>query len=415
MSPEKTRSFYALDALNFCNAGIQTGLGPFMAIYYTAVRHWHPGQIGILIACQSLAGIVVQSFIGHWMDESHHKKLLTGIAGFTVALGALGIVLLPSYAMQIGVQIVIGLAVTIFPAATAAFALGMTEKDQVSGRIARNETLTHTGNVVFAITAGAVGTLLALQGVFVAAAVFAAGMVPSVWFIEGKQVNYETARGGGEAHDGQNEPQRRGWKELAHDKRILIFTACIVLYYFANAATLPLVSEILTQAKKGRSSAWQVAAAVVAAEAAMVVVASISGKLADRWGRKPLLLLGFAALALRNALTVVNHSPFYLIGLQALDGVAMGIYGVMLTLITADLARGSGRFNFLQGTVQSAMGLGGLLSNSLFGWIAKAVGFNASFWGLAAIAITGGILWQTKMPETKPQTSEQEKAAAAYS
>jgi hypothetical protein len=47
------------------------------------------------------------------------------------------------------------------------------------------------------------------------------------------------------------------------------------------------------------------------------------------------------------------------------------IYGVLLTLITADLARETGRFNFLQGAVQSAMGLGGVLSNSLFGWIAK--------------------------------------------
>jgi predicted MFS family arabinose efflux permease len=291
----------------------------------------------------------------------------------------------------------------------------MTEKDQVSGRIARNETLAHTGNVVFAIAAGAVGTLLALQGVFIAAAVFAAGMVPSVWFIDGKHVNYEAARGGEESHEDGNQNQRRGWRELAHDKRILTFTACIVLYYFANAATLALVSEILTQANKGRSSAWQVAAAVVAAEAAMVVVASVCGKLADRWGRKPLLLLGFAALALRNALTVVNHNPLYLIGLQTLDGVAMGIYGVMLTLITADLARGTGRFNFLQGAVQSAMGLGGLLSNSLFGWIAKVMGFNASFWGLAIIAITGGVLWQTKMPETKPQLREQGTAAAAHS
>jgi MFS family permease len=122
MQEDKTRSLRALDALNFCNAGIQTGLGPFMAIYYTAVRHWHPGQIGVLIACQSFAGIAVQSLAGNWVDESHHKKLLTAAAGLTVALGALGIIVLPSYAAQIAMQIIIGLAVTIFPAATAAFA-----------------------------------------------------------------------------------------------------------------------------------------------------------------------------------------------------------------------------------------------------------------------------------------------------
>jgi MFS family permease len=77
------------------------------------------------------------------------------------------------------------------------------------------------------------------------------------------------------------------------------------------------------------------------------------GKARRNRGRKPLLITAFAFLALRNGLTVVSHNPWYLISLQALDGVAAGIYGVLLTLITADLARGTGRFNFLQGIRQS--------------------------------------------------------------
>jgi MFS family permease len=405
---EKTSSLRALDALNFCNAGIQTGLGPFMAIYYTAVRHWNPGQIGVLIACQSMSGIALQSVAGNWVDESHHKRLLTGMAGLIVALGAVGIVTLPHYAMQIAVQIVIGMAVTIFPAATAAFALGMAGQDQLSGRVARNETFTHTGNVFFAIAAGTVGTLLAMQGIFIAAAVFAAGMIPAVFFIREEHVDYEAARGG----EG-GEQKRSGWRDLVGDKRIITFTACVVLYYFANAATLPLVGEILSQAKKGQSSAWQVAAMVVVAETTMIGVAILAGKLADDWGRKRLFLIGFAALAIRNALTVVSHNGAYLISLQALDGVAMGIYGVLLTLVTADLAKGTGRFNFVQGAVQSAMGLGRVLSNSLFGWIAKALGFNASFWGLTIVAVAGGILYQTRMPETKPEENREEKTQAA--
>jgi MFS family permease len=411
---EKKQSLRALDALNFCNAGIQTGLGPFMAIFYTAVRHWNPGQIGVLIACQSLSGIAVQSVAGNWVDESHQKKLLTAGAGLVVALGAIGIVALQSYVMQIVVQLVIGLAVTIFPAATAAFALGMTTEEQRSARVARNETFTHTGNVVFAIAAGAVGTALAMQGIFIAAAVFAAGMIPSAFFIREEQVDYESARGGGaSASDQGDKKERRGWRELASDKRILTFTACVVLYYFANAATLPLVGEILSQGKKGGSSAWQVAASVVVAELVMIGVAIAAGKWTDRVGRKPLFLIGFAALAIRNALTIVSHNGFYLIGLQALDGVAMGLYGVLLTVVTADLAKGSGRFNFLQGAVQSAMGLGGVLSNAVFGWIAKLMGFNASFAGLAIVAVAGGVLYQTRMPETKQGEGPQEHPAAA--
>ncbi len=368
------------------------------------MRHWNPGQIGILIACQLFAGIAVQSLVGHWIDESHHKRLITGAAGLVTAAGAVGVVTLPSYGLQIAMQVVIGLAVTVFPAATAAFALGMVEQGQLSARIARNESFTHGGNVVFAAAAGTVGTLLALQGIFYAAAVFASGMAAAVYFLNGENVNYEAARAG--SGDEEGDQKRASVRDLVHDKRILTFTAGVVLFYFANAATLPIVGEILTQGKHGRRSAWQVAAAVIVAEALMVAVAIVCGKVADQWGRKRLLLIGFAFLALRNILTVVSHNEYYLISLQALDGVAMGTYGVLLTLISADLAKGTGRFNLLQGAVQSSMGLGGVLSNSLFGWIAKALGFNASFIGLAAVAVAGGVFWQLRMPETKPDNTE---------
>ena len=405
MPQDKSRSLLALDALNFCNAGIQTGLGPFMSIYYTAVRHWHPGQIGILIACQSLAGIAVQPIVGNWVDESQHKRIITAAAALIVAAGAACIALLPSYALQIVVQLVIGLAVTVFPAATAAFALGMAEKDQVSGRVSRNESFTHTGNVIFAVAAGAVGTLLALSGIFYAAGIFAAGMAAAVLFISTQDVSHESARQGG---DGDPKP----FRELIQDKRILAFTAAVVLFNVSNSATLPLVGELLSKDQKGGTgnSAWQISAAVIVAELVMIGVAVLVGKRADKQGRKPLFLIAFAFLAVRNALTVVSHNPAYLISLQALDGVAAGTYGVLLTLVSADLAKGTGRFNFLQGAIQSAMGLGGFLSNSLFGWVAKTAGFNVSFWGLSAMAVIGGLFYQFKMPETADNlNSEQSK------
>ena len=117
---------------------------------------------------------------------------------------------------------------------------------------------------------------------------------------------------------------------------------------------------------------------------------------------KPLFIGAFAILALRNGLTNASHAQGYLIGLQSLDGVAGVLYGVLLTLVAAGgLARGSGRFNFLQGSMQSAMGLGAFLSNLLFGYIARAISFDAGFWGLSAAAIAGGVLYWSRMPETK--------------
>lgn len=413
MDKRKSRSLLALDALNFCNAGIQTGLGPFMSIYYASARHWNPGKIGILLACQSLSGVLVQAFVGSKVDESRHKRLWTGIAGLTVSIATLAIVLISSFALQVVAQLVIGLSVTVIPAATSAFALGLVEQDKLTGRIARNEALTHTGNLVFAATAGVVGTWLALKGIFYAAALFASGMTVSVWLMEGSAISYEAARAGTE-NSGGKKGERTGFLEVLKQKRVLIFTSVVVLFYFSNASTLPLVGELLTGANKGhKAAAWQIAACVVVAEAVMIAVAAYTGKFADSWGRKPLFLIAFAALAVRNALSMVNHDQFYLIALQAFDGIAAAIYGVLLTLITADLAKGTGRFNFLQGSVQSAMGLGGFLSYSLFGWIAKAAGYNSAFLGLSLVAVTGGLLYAWQMPETKPEPEQETHAAAA--
>jgi predicted MFS family arabinose efflux permease len=394
---DKQRSLRALDALNFFNAGIQTGLGPFIAIYYSSARHWNPGQIGTLLSIQSLSGVVLQSLVGDRVDNSPNKRIISAAAAFVVTLGCLGIVLAPNFFWECVDQFIIGVSVTVFPAATASFALGLVEKDKLSERVSRNETFTHSGNVLYAAIAAVVGQFMAIGGLFYAAAVFAAGMVGSSLTIRGGDIDNEAARAGDK--DKQGGSDRKGWRELLKDRRILIFTATVVLFNVSNSATLPLVGQLLGQGKKA-ASIWQVAACVMVAEVVMVGVAAFIGKRADSWGRKPIFLFAFAILALRNFATVASHNQWYLISLQSLDGVAAAIYGVLLTLVVADLAKGTGRFNFMQGAVQSAMGFGGFLSNAAFGWVAKSMGFNASFVGLGVTAVCGGALYFFRMPET---------------
>jgi MFS family permease len=410
MPQDKTRSLRALDALNFCNAGIQTGLGPFMSVFYTKVRHWNPGQIGVLIACQALSGALLQSAVGNLIDRIHHKRLLTAAAALTVSACAVAIARAPGFGAQIAVQLIIGIAVTVFPAATSAFALGMSGEGEISPRVARNETFTHAGNTAFALVAGIAG-MIALGSIFYGAAVFAAGMAVSAALIRKGDVSFEGARRGEEG-DGEKQGPK-GVRDLLRDRRILMFTAGIVLFNVANAATLPLVGELLSKENAHGNPAGQIAGAVVVAEAVMVGVAAYVGKKADPWGRKPLFLAAFGFLAVRNGLTVASHNPYYLISLQALDGVAAAIYGVLLTLVTADLAKGTGRFNFLQGAIQSAMGMGAFLSNAAFGFIAKTAGFNVSFLLLAGTALGGGLFYYWRMPETRPEGSSEPAPAAA--
>jgi len=92
-----------------------------------------------------------------------------------------------------------------------------------------------------------------------------------------------------------------------------------------------------------------------------IPVAAWAGTNADRWGRKPLLLLAFAATTLRAFLYGLNANPWFVVGVQSLDGIASGIFAVLLVVVVADLTKGTGRFNLAQGAIYTTIGLGAAL------------------------------------------------------
>jgi MFS family permease len=80
------------------------------------------------------------------------------------------------------------------------------------------------------------------------------------------------------------------------------------------------------------------------------------GRRAQDWGRRPLLLIGFAALPIRALGFALISDPLLLLAVQALDGISATVLGVLTALIIADLTGGTGRFNLAQGIVGTASG-----------------------------------------------------------
>jgi MFS family permease len=188
------------------------------------------------------------------------------------------------------------------------------------------------------------------------------------------------------------------------DRRLLIFAGCILLFQLANAAMLPIMGSILTM----RSSAWAstlIGACIVVPTVIVAGGAPWVGRQADAWGRKPLLLLCFAALALRGVLFALVSSPYLIVAVQILDGVCAAVLGVVLPLVVADLTRGTGRFNLGLGIVGSAVGIGAALSTTLAGYVMDHFGSSLAFWSLAAVAVGGlGLVWLL-LPESRPDSA----------
>ena len=134
----------------------------------------------------------------------------------------------------------------------------------------------------------------------------------------------------------------------------------------------------------------------------VVIMAPWAGRRANIWGRRPLLLVGFAALPIRALMFAWTTNPIILIVAQLLDGVSGTMLGVLTALIVADITAGTGRFNIAQGFVGTMSGIGASLSTTLSGVVAGSLGRAAGFLGIAAVALTAAFLLWLLMPETNP-------------
>src|SRR4051794_31030545 len=100
----KRRSLLALNILNFFMADVQAGLGPYLAVYLSAKRHWDPGHIGIALAAMSFAGMAVQTPVGAAVDGIRKKRLFLSLAVATIGIGAVLMVNFPVFAVIIPLQ-----------------------------------------------------------------------------------------------------------------------------------------------------------------------------------------------------------------------------------------------------------------------------------------------------------------------
>src|SRR5262249_57330475 len=116
-------------------------------------------------------------------------------------------------------------------------------------------------------------------------------------------------------------------RNMLSDRRLLVFAGCILLFQLANAAMLPLMGGILTL----RSSQWAstlIGACIVVPQLVVAGFAPWVGRVADSWGRRPLLLFCFLALALRGVLFAFVCDPYLIVVVQILDGVCAAVLGV---------------------------------------------------------------------------------------
>ncbi len=399
----------ALDALNFLLADVKDGLGPFLAIYLMTTQHWDAARIGVVMTVGGIATVVARAPAGALVDAVTAKRGLIVGAALVVVAGVVLLALATAFWTAAAAQCVIGACDAVFPPAVAAISLGIVGQRAFTRRVGRNEAFNHAGNAFTAIAAGVAGWLLSPAACLWLVAVLGLASAFAALGIRPSEIDHALARGADPAEGGSD--GKSAFAVILESRPLLLFTASITLFHFANAAMLPLLGERLGQGAQHTSTLFM-AACIITAQVVMVPMAILVGARADRWGRKPLFLIGFVVLPIRGLLYTLWDDPYYLVSIQILDGVGAGIFGALFLIVVADLTRGTGHYNLAQGAAAAAWGFGAALSNTVAGAIATQAGFNAAFLFLAAVAVVAFLTLLIGVPETRLAATKAEAAPA---
>ena len=394
------QSLRGLDWFIFFLADVQTGFGPFIAVYLTTEK-WTQAQIGLVLSIGSIVGLIGQMPGGAIVDAARSERLVAGLAIATIGCAALAYAAMPIFPVVATAATLHAAASCVLGPAIAAISLGLVGPLAIGERLGRNARFASLGNGVAAAVMGTCGYLVSSRSVFLVTFMLAIPTLLALSRIRENEV--DVARAHGAIRRETPDPQATSVVRLVRKRPLLIFAGCVLLLQLATAAMLPLMAGVVTT----RSSQWApvlIAFCIVVPQAIVALMSPTVGATAQAWGRRPLLLIGFGALAIRGLLFATVRDPYLLVAVQLFDGITASVFAVLIPLTVADVAFGSGHFNLAQGIVGTATGIGASLSTVLAGYVSDAFGSSVAFLGLAGVAGVGLAAIALIMPETRQET-----------
>ncbi len=381
----------ALDLINFLQAAVQSGFGPFISVYLTAA-HWTQKDIGFVLSAGTIALMASQVPAGALIDAMRSRRFALALATIGLLLGAAMMALAPTLPVVLISQILHGFATSMSVPAIAALSLAVVGKREIGERMGRNARWGSIGNALAAAMMGWIGYYISYRSVFVLAAALSLPAIMALALLPPATPHHEH-----HARRAQSLPIGA----LFRHRALLVYAACALFFQLANAAMLPIVAAEMTK-RSGTHASVIIAVAIVVPQIVVALFSPLIGRLAGLTGRRILLVVGFLALPLRALAFAGTTAPALVLALQVLDGVAGTVFGVLTPVIVADIGGSSGRFNLAMGIVGLAGGIGAAVSTTMAGTIADQWGTAAAFFALAAAGAGATLIAALAMPETSP-------------
>ena len=387
-----------LDWFNLLLSGMGGAYGAFIPVYLSG-HAWTQTHIGVLLTVGTVASILCQVPAGLLVDAfTQYRGRILAFA--TVAMGALPFVLAvaPTPLPVLLAMVLQAVAGSLLTPGIAATSLSLAGRAALGERLGRNSRYGSIGAGAGAAVLGACGAWFPERTVFVIAACLT---VPALLALRA----IRTGQSDAVIEPGPVTERETLFSPFAmlKDRRVAVFALCIVLFQTASIAVLQLAAVSIT-ARLGSRASPVIAACLIVPQAAVAFLSPWLGRAAERFGRRTVLLAGFATVPLRGALFALVRNPYALVPVQALEGAGGAVFGIMLPLVAADLTRGKGHYTLCLSLLGLASGLGTAISTALAGWVADGYGRTAAYWVMAAAGLAALVLVALAMPETRDDT-----------
>ena len=401
-----------LALINVFVGDIQGGLGPFLSTWLAEAAEWNPERVGLVTTIVGIATLILSGPFGALADYLGRPRLLLAIACGAILAGTLLLLPARGFSAVLLAQFLASAGGTLLVPALTSLTLGIVGKKGFPRQQGRNQAFNHVGILIAAVLIGWGTTRFGAQIAFWVLGGMAFAAIAAVATTPAGAWNGRRALGWKE--DEPNEAKHRDKvRSVFTNRKLFVLSIALALFNLGNGPMLSLLGQKLVAT--GQDGTRWTAIYVIVAQVTMIPVALFAGSLADRRGRRLLLLVACAVLPVRAVISALADDPYLLIVAEILDGVSSGIMGVAVPVVVADMTWGTGRTQAALGTVAGVQGIGGAASAWVGGLLAVHLGWTGAFLvlGVPALVALGLILWLEETRNTADEPRGLPKPAEA--
>jgi predicted MFS family arabinose efflux permease len=387
-SQSRTKWLWPLLGVNFFMADMQSGIGPFVGVFL-AQRGWNTGLIGTAMTIGNVAGMLITTPVGGFIDATQHKRAMVVVPGAAV-VAASSIILFSQNFWAVAIsQIATAIAGAAIVPAVTGITLGIVGQKGFNRQNGRNQAFNHAGNMVGAAASGLLGWKFGYFSVFLLAALFGAITVACVYMIPPETINHRAARGSKE-DDPDHQPS--GLTVIARHKPLVALALALAFYQLGSAPIVTLygLSAVADNLANGPGF---VATIIVIAQGTMIITSVIGMRIAEKRNYWWIMLVSFLVLPLRGLSAFLLSGWWGVVPVEILDGIGAGLLSVAVPGMVARSLNSTGRVNLGQGAVITIQGAGAAVSPALAGWIAQWVGYSPTFLILGSMGLVSAAIW----------------------